>query len=505
MCAGLGRHRRSRPSARRLQQRALSTAASWGIVAFTLGTGLFWLEVRKLAGGAGGGSDVPQSLLFDTRWGALWLARQALLACLVILAIRARRRAALAASATDGRAGAATLVVAAVGGAALVTIQALGAHAAGVRSARELAVAADAAHLAAALVWVGGLAVLVLLLVRRPRRAPNVPPALARALWRSFGTTAALSVTVLVASGLYGVARQVASLDALLTTTYGRAVAGKVALFGLMAALGSWTSMRLRLPTATVLRRVLRRPAGWGPLAGARLRRLVLVEITVGSAALLAAGLLTASPPAVGPRFAPASAIGPGSQSQLAGDVLVTLTAQPNRPGSNVFTVHARSTRRPAPAPIARVLVRFTFLEQDRPTETIAMNRVDGDVYSGSGAVLDTPGAWRAEVIARRRSLPDVEASFDWPVPAAFVRERVISDRPWGGILSASAVAVLALAAGVAGGLAVGRPRDGRPSIRGRHRPLVPSSRPVQRDRGSRPRAPERERRADHRRAGVED
>ena len=453
----------------RLQQRALSAAASWGIVAFALGAGFFALEVRKVAGDETGGSEVSRALLFDTRWGVLWLGRQALLVLLVALVIRARRSAAARRGARRG-AGTATTVLCALGAAALVTITALGGHAAGVGSARESAVAADAAHLAAASVWTGGLAMLVLLLVPVLRRRPSVAPPLARAVWRSFGATAAASVTVLVATGLYGMARQVASLDALLTTSYGRAMAGKVGLFAGMAALGTWTSARLHLPTAAIVRRALRRPAGWGPVAGASIRGLVLAEVAVGTAALLVAGLLTASPPAVGPSFAPASAAGPGSQSETAGDVLVTLTAQPNRPGNNVFTVHARSTRRPAPAPIAEVLVRFTFLDEDRPRETIALDADGNDVYSGSGAVLDTPGAWRAEVVARRTGLPDVEATFDWPVPAAFARDRVISDRPWGDVLRTMAVAVLALALGIAAGLAVGRHGHGRLSLRNRHR-----------------------------------
>ncbi len=371
------------------------------------------------------------------------------------------------------------MVLATLGAGAVVIVNALGGHAAGVGSTRELALAADAAHLAAASVWTGGLAVLVLLLVPVRRHGRPASPPLARAVWRSFGATAAVSVAVLVASGLYGMGRQVASLDALLTTSYGRAMAGKVGLFALMAALGSWTSALLHVPATSVLGRVLRRPPGWRPVAGARLRRLVLAEVAVGAAALLVAGLLTASPPAVGPSFAPASAVGPGSQSRTAGDVLVTLTVQPNRPGNNVVTVHARSTRRPAPAAIARVLVRFSFLDEDRPGDTIALDADGDDVYSGSGAVVDTPGPWRAEVVARRPGMPDVVAAFDWPVPAAFVEDRVISDRPWGDVLSTLAVAVLALALGVATGVAVGRRRHGRLSIRNRHRrpghPLRPA------------------------------
>ena len=161
--------------------------------------------------------------------------------------------------------------------------------------------------------------------------------ALARASLRRFGILAALSVGVLGATGLYYAGRQVASLDSLLTTLYGQALLAKIGLLLVAGALGLLNAMLVHPGLAARLAAILGRPSGWTPLARRRLRPLLLAEVSAGLAVLAAAALLTATIPARGPEFAPAATGFPtnvrSSRSLAAEDVVVTLSARPNRAG----------------------------------------------------------------------------------------------------------------------------------------------------------------------------
>lgn len=134
----------------------------------------------------------------------------------------------------------------------------------------------DAAHLAAAGVWVGGLLVLTVVL-RRPDRGPGAD-ALAPVLRRWSGV-AATAVGVLVVTGVAQGVREVGGWAALTGTTYGGILLAKVAGLALMLvlALGS-------------RRRIAR--SGRTPAAS------VTVEAGLGVAVLALAAVLTSTVPA---------------------------------------------------------------------------------------------------------------------------------------------------------------------------------------------------------------
>ena len=156
-------------------------------------------------------SQVPLwEALANTAWGHAMLARElAIVAVLVALALR-RRQLALA------------LVV------PVAAAEAASGHAA---SLGALAILTMTAHILAGCLWVGGLIVLALVLPGLERR--DVLETLAR-----FGRLATAGVAVVVVTGLYGAGRQVASLDALLSTTYGGSLVAKLASVGVTGALG---------------------------------------------------------------------------------------------------------------------------------------------------------------------------------------------------------------------------------------------------------------------------
>ncbi len=77
---------------------------------------------------------------------------------------------------------------------------------------------------------------------------------------------------------------------------------------------------------------------------------------------LAAASLLLASAPARGPQFAPSARpiMGTPLASGRAADLLVDLSAAPNRPGQNFVTATVLDTLRPSPGPVRRVTITFS-------------------------------------------------------------------------------------------------------------------------------------------------
>jgi methionine-rich copper-binding protein CopC len=116
-------------------------------------------------------------------------------------------------------------------------------------------------------------------------------------------------------------------------------------------------------------------------------------------------------PGAAGGRAAPAP-----DRAVRAGDLLLTLSVRPNLPGQNFAILTADNTRRPAPAPIERVLVRFSRPGETRPQLAIAGagdNRFQvpmGDLAAGE---------WQIDLTVQRQHLPDAVASVPWSVPSA--------------------------------------------------------------------------------------
>jgi copper transport protein len=315
-------------------------------------------------------------------------------------------------------------------------------------------------HLLAASVWVGGLAALVVgvLYGRMPRK-------LARAVWLSFGRVAAVSVGLLVASGIYAAGRQVASVDAALTSTYGHVLLAKLGLVALLGGLAVASTIVLRPSVDAPLlagrllpplqraphpaRRISRHFPRWTASRCRWLGRLVWGEAAVGGLVVLAASLLAANPPARGPEYErPAAPAPPAVFTQSAADLLVTLEVKPNRPGPNVITVRAVSTRRPTPGPVEQVVVRLTPPGAQLASPDIEAGPAEASIFRLSGARLDQSGAWQADVLARRSGHPDVVTHFDWSLPPVLVeRTPLLSDRPLEPLLSPLAAAIFALVA----------------------------------------------------------
>jgi copper transport protein len=251
-------------------------------------------------------------------------------------------------------------------------------------------VAAYSLHVLTALLWLGALPALVLVLV--PRVAGLPPREVVRACRGPFSTLIVISVAVLVVTGLYGAGRQVPEPGQLLSTTYGRTLLLKTVLLAAVGGLGLANSALLHGRRLGRPGRLVRAPGGAAPS-----RRLIIAEASVGAVLLAAAGLLaeTAPPRTAAPAIPLAK---PQAYDTTVDDLVVSVSATPNRPGANGFTVLAASSRRPPPAPIDGVTLK---LGRSGESGTLPLHQIEPGRYFGTGR-LDSAGPITITAVVRR-------------------------------------------------------------------------------------------------------
>ncbi len=370
------------------RRRLLAVAAGCAAAGAAVGVATLAEEGRRAAGAAGDQAlgQAVSELLTGTRWGHLWLAREAALIALVavILGIRSRLDEPATHRATVRPVLAGALVL------AVACVEALGSHSVALDSARAAAVVAYSLHVLTALLWLGALPALVLVLV--PRVAGLPPREVVRACRGPFTTLIVVSVTVLVVTGLYGAGRQVPEPGQLLTTSYGRTLLLKTALLAAVGSLGLANSALLHGRRLDRRGRLVRAPGGAAPS-----RRLIIAEASVGAVLLAAAGLLAeTAPPRTAAPAVPLAA--PQAYDTTVDDLVVSVSATPNRPGVNGFTVLAASSRRPPPAPIDGVTLK---LGRSGEPGKLPLRQIEPGRYFGTGR-LDSAGPITITAVVRR-------------------------------------------------------------------------------------------------------
>jgi copper resistance protein D len=277
------------------------------------------------------GADALGTLLTRTHFGHVWILRGMLMALLGgFLIFREREQ--------DNKDWLAarwqTLVLAVVLGASV----AFAGHAAATEGDWAIPnLAADAVHVVATGIWLGGLLPLFVVLTSARRHhstagdspragVPRSPIAIqaAATVTRRFSALALGAVATLIASGLVNAYVQVGSIPRLVGTAYGRLLLVKLVLFGCVVSIGAVNRLRLvsrlREPAVTPDRLCgpggPDRPAasGWrgrdrhapgtpsslsemGAALG-RLRRNVAAEMALGGVILVIASALAVTPPA---------------------------------------------------------------------------------------------------------------------------------------------------------------------------------------------------------------
>lgn len=332
----------------------------------------------------------------DTRFGKATLIRVGLLAvAAVLLAVAAR-------TGRGRRRGSEMAAMALVGLGLLGTVAASG-HASTGRWV-AFAFAVDVVHLAAAAVWLGGLA-LVAVAVLRQGDAEEMSRVVPR-----FSKVAFAAVLVIIVTGSFQSWRQVGSLDALTGTTYGRLLTFKVAFFAAMVVLAaisrSWVRRHYRNAAVS--------PGDHAPASATpdtrSLRRSVMAEAAAAVAVLVATALLVNAIPG-----RTALALPHTIELEIGEGLLVDVTVDPAKAGPLDLHLY---TLTPAglPAEVEEVTAELRLADRDIGPIDVPLQRAGPNHFVAYGFDVPIPGEWRLDVTVRTSDIRQDTATASVPI-----------------------------------------------------------------------------------------
>lgn len=244
---------------------------------------------------------------------------------------------------------------------------------------RGPAIAADFLHLAASLIWLGGVGAIAFLLPAAAKtvageEALNSAPSHLPLSWRTvrrFSILAFIMVAILLLSGVYGSLLHVPTLYSLTHTTYGLVLLAKIALTLICLLLGGWSFLRGRQA-----RKPLNAAGIW-------------TELGAGLAVLLLAGVLANLPTA-------AASPGPAALThQLDDGTKVTIRITPNVAGTNTFQVNVLGPDGQPRSDVDQVTLELTSKEMDMGTIEILF---PGGSPPKASELITMGGRWNIHV-----------------------------------------------------------------------------------------------------------
>lgn len=272
-------------------------------------------------------------------------------------------------------------------------------HAAAGSWSSLITVTAQAAHFAAAGIWFGGLAALLLGI----RGAPSAAKATSV---RRFAAVALGALVVVFLSGTLRAVDELPNWEELWMSGYGRAVLAKLVLIGGIVALAN-RNRRSGVPAASTDLEPLRRTSK--------------LELGLGLLALAIAALLgTLAPPAPGQSAALGLSV---SGADFGTTTRVELAVASDQPGPNRFTVRAEDYDSGDPLDSDGIGLRFTALDDPGvEPSTLALSPGPDDTFVGSGSNLAFEGRWAVEAtVERDGGAVSVPLELDLPGPKQFV------------------------------------------------------------------------------------
>lgn len=345
------------------------------LVALASGLAVCAFAGIALEGAAGGGYGIRTALgsnalsqVLSTRFGEVWRWRAWLALAFALVALSLQRGG-------PARIRRGTLALL---GLALVPTTSAAAHA-DVNGAATFAV--DAAHVAAAAIWAGGLAFVALALVLTP--ASERWTLASRAVPR-FSTLALGAFGVLAATGAANAVLEVQHWQGLWDTTYGRLVVAKSALLLPLLALGAFNNRvsvpHLRAAAASVAdrRRFFRAAAA----------ELVLIAVVIGVTAALVAEPRPKDRP---PRQSRSASVFRATSS--VGPFRLELAVSPAVAGQNDIDVQLAANSG-TPASIAEVRVAATLRDRGIAPLRFEARRLGRGHFAVAGAPLAITGRW---------------------------------------------------------------------------------------------------------------
>jgi copper transport protein len=409
----------------------LRRMATWGAVAVAVGAVGSFLFQGPYAAASGPGSLVDASLLRATAAsGVGWalLARIVLALALIGVLLAVWRRGA---APSTGRVIAGGVL--AVG--LVISTAAIGHPVAGPWPG--LAVTVTVVHVAAMTVWLGGLAGLLVAVLR-----PEVPAGEVAAVVPRYSRVAFGSVAALVVSGTVQAVREVESPTALFVTDYGWVLVAKLVLVAVVLAAAGvsrvWVQQRLgvrrsrpggrRSVTAHAFAATADPDGGVAAAAEVRgqqqsesaaehvpaLRRSVLVEVAVAAVVLALSAVLVGLPPARAAVAQPVDAMLP-LQSATGPSGSVQVSIDPARPGGNTLHVYLFDDTGRLTQP-AGITVSLTEASQQIGPLDVDLQPAGPGHYVGDGMDIPGPGTWTLAVSIRLDEFTATTASTDFPV-----------------------------------------------------------------------------------------
>jgi copper transport protein len=331
-------------------------------------------------------------VLFETRLGAIWLLRLALI--LSILWLVRKPIATWKSIATF------------IFSLALLCTVSLTSHA-DAEAHPLIPVLDDWLHLIGMSFWFGGLAYLLTGL-RELRKVGDTPRTrLTSLIMTRFSLMALISVGVIGITGLYSATRRVGTISALLTSIYGHALLIKQIFVGALLLLAA---INLLIITPR-LNRDRERGIGNAMLVN-RFGKIVLIETIMAAFLLASVSFLTYLPPA---RIIPPNTDLTGNKK--VDDLNVQLLISPGVVGQNTFTLHLSSNGQPVQS-VTEALLRFTPNQGNIPPSDLELIGQGNGVFASKGTSLSLPANWQVQAVVRRENKFDAYANFNFNVRA---------------------------------------------------------------------------------------
>jgi copper transport protein len=269
--------------------------------------------------------------------------------------------------------------VALVVGVGIAATPGLAGHAA--QGANEpYALIADVIHVSAASMWIGGL--VVLLAVVLPTAAFDE----ATTVVRGFSRNALYAVTAIVATGVFQAWRQIGTVEALKTTTYGKLVVVKALLVAavLCIAYASRTVVQKR----------------WSPASVRTLRRSVSVEAVTAVGVLAVTSLLVNAVPAK-------TLVTKAPSGELTGKaMLIDYTATPGRVGPNEIHLYAL-TKTGQPQPVVEMKLTLALPGRGIAPIDVPLQNAGPGHFQSLNFEVPFGGQWTMQATARTSEIDE--------------------------------------------------------------------------------------------------
>lgn len=416
-------------AARQVEEGSMRTVAALALVAWLVLATSEVAHIGLLADRLGGPGRLDD-ILFHTRTGGLWLARQGLALAVVLAFVPALLRDRWG----TGRRGTAASLLALLCTTGLLITYSLGSHAeAGGGS--FWAVTSDFVHLVATAGWLGSL--LLLAIAFRWTRGRLEEPD--RLLYRAnmldrFSWVAAITVVLLIGTGIFNGFVQLPRLPALWETTYGRVLIAKLVLTLPLLGVAGLNAVFLKPALVDAIDAVhgrsgAQRVAGQHkPSVPARIQRLervlprtTIAEFLLGVAVLASVSILTQSTTADGQLRAEANEpSGVFTAAAPADDLNLALTIKPFGLGLSTFSVKITPQAGATLENVASVNLNVVFDDPNAPPSAgttgtdLELEKTDNPaLWSKEAALLTQAGDWRIKALVRRSGANVFDAETD--------------------------------------------------------------------------------------------